>query len=300
MAHPLLSTPRAIARAATAIEERLPSADNLLRSLFPETGRALVVGITGPPGAGKSTSTDQLIALCRSQGKRVAVLAVDPSSPFTGGALLGDRIRMQRHHADADVFIRSLATRGNLGGLSTATSDLTLLLDAAGYDVILIETVGVGQDEVDVAGVADVTAVLLVPGFGDDVQAIKAGIMEVADVYILNKADQPGIERLEKDVQFVLGLSVRQDGWRPPIVRCVASEARGIDEAWKAIMDFAQSGRGIDRKQRGWELRLRDLFRERVEALIDRQEWTAAAEAVRERRTDPYTLVQKWMQRFRA
>lgn len=300
MPHPLLSTPRAIARAATAIEERLSSADNLLQTLFRETGRALVVGITGPPGAGKSTFTDQLIALCRGEGKRVAVLAVDPSSPFTGGALLGDRIRMQRHHADADVFIRSLATRGSLGGLSTATSDLTLMLDAAGYDVILIETVGVGQDEVDVAGVADVTAVLLVPGFGDDVQAIKAGIMEVADVFVLNKADQPGIERLEKDVQFVLSLSVRKDGWRPPIVRCAATEARGIEDAWKAISDFAQSGRGVERKQRGWELRLRDLLRERLEALISREEWTAAAEAVRERRTDPYTLVQQWMRRLRA
>jgi LAO/AO transport system kinase len=228
------------------------------------------------------------------------VLAVDPSSPFSGGSILGDRIRMQRHHADPGVFIRSVATRGHLGGLSAATSDLALLMDAAGYDVVLIETVGVGQDEIDIARIADATLVLLVPGLGDDVQAIKAGIMEVADLYILNKADQPGIERLEKEVQFVVGLSARPDAWHPPILRCVASEGNGISEAWEKVSEFLANSLGEDRKRRGWELRLRDLFREQMGRLITPEELQQAAAEVMQRRSDPYTVVRGWLARHQT
>src|SRR5579859_7326829 len=181
---------RSLARAATVVENRGVAAESLLKELFPRTGRAAIIGITGSPGAGKSTLTDRLVHELRREGKSVGVLAVDPTSPFTGGAILGDRIRMLSHHADAGVFIRSMATRGSLGGLATATSDMALLLDAAGKEFVLIETVGVGQDEVEIAKLADVTVVVLVPGMGDDVQAIKAGIMEIADVFVINKSDQ--------------------------------------------------------------------------------------------------------------
>src|SRR5215470_4454945 len=183
---------RALARAATWIENRRPEAEPLLRELFPRTGRAMILGVTGSPGAGKSTLCDQITRTLRDEGKKVAVIAVDPSSPYTGGAILGDRVRMQQHHADPGVFIRSMATRGWLGGLSRAATETTMLLDAAGRDVILVETVGVGQDEVEIARLANVTIVVLVPGTGDDVQAIKAGIMEIAGVFAINKADLPG------------------------------------------------------------------------------------------------------------
>jgi len=218
---------RALARAATWIENGAPEATSLLAELSTRVGKALVVGITGPPGAGKSTLCDQLIQAVRSEGKRVAVIAVDPSSPITGGALLGDRIRMQRHHDDPGVFIRSMATRGWHGGLAKSTADLVKVLDAAGYDVVIIETIGVGQAEVDVARVAGVTVVVLVPGAGDDVQAIKAGIMEVAQVFVINKADLPGADRLEQELRASLALN---GGAVPPIIKVVALEGKGVDE----------------------------------------------------------------------
>src|SRR5713101_2957107 len=221
---------RALARAATAIENGAPESGELLRELAPRGGRATVVGITGPPGAGKSTLVDALARAIRREGKTVGIVAVDPTSRISGGAILGDRIRMQAHHGDPGVFIRSMATRGAVGGLARATADLALLLDAAGKDYVLIETVGVGQDEVEVAGVADVTVLVLVPGMGDDVQAIKAGIMEIADVFVINKADHPGAERVESEIQGVLSLGHRPDGWAPPIVRTVATEGTGVDE----------------------------------------------------------------------
>ena len=204
---------RALARAATWIENRSPEAEPLLRELFPHTGRALIIGVTGPPGAGKSTLCDQLARLIRGEGKTVGIIAVDPSSPYSGGAVLGDRIRMQEHHADPGVFIRSMATRGWLGGLARATTELTMLLDAAGRDVVLVETVGVGQDEVEIARLAHVTLVVLTPGAGDDVQTLKAGIMEIAQVFVINKSDLPGADKLQREIHAAMGLA--QVGARP-------------------------------------------------------------------------------------
>lgn len=229
---------RALAQTATGIENRDPGALETLRELAPFTGHARVVGITGPPGAGKSTLVDALAVLLRKQGKSVAILAVDPSSRISGGAIMGDRIRMQRHHADAGIFIRSMATRGTTGGLARATADLARLMDAAGKDFVVIETVGVGQDEIAITGVAQVTVVVLVPGMGDDVQAIKAGIMEIADIFAINKSDQPGADRVESELQGMLSLS---EGRQVPIVRTVATNGTGIPELLERI---AQCDRG--------------------------------------------------------
>lgn len=230
----------ALARAATGIENRDPLALEALRELAPFAGRARIVGITGPPGAGKSTLVDELAAAMRSRGKTVAVIAVDPSSRISGGAILGDRIRMQRHHADPGMFIRSMATRGVTGGLARATEDLVRLMDAAGKDYVVIETVGVGQDEVEIAGLAQVTVVTLVPGMGDDVQAIKAGIMEIANVFAINKSDQPGADRVERELGSMLSLA-NGDKPQPAIVRTVATKGEGIEELLEAIDAAAAS-----------------------------------------------------------
>ena len=233
---------RALARTATGIENRDPRALETLDQLEPFTGHARLVGITGPPGAGKSTLVDALAAALRNQGKTVAIVAVDPTSRITGGAILGDRIRMQQHHADPGIFIRSMATRGGTGGLARATADLAHLMDAAGRDYVLIETVGVGQDEIEIAGLAQVTVVVLVPGMGDDVQAIKAGIMEIADIFVINKSDQPGADRVERELQAMLSLT---DARRPAIIRTVATEGQGIPELLDAIGSAGSRGHSI-------------------------------------------------------
>src|SRR5215468_27818 len=229
---------RAISRAITAIEDHAPEAEPLLQTLFPHTGGAYLTGITGAPGTGKSTLVDRLAAHYRQQDQRVGIVAVDPTSPYSGGAILGDRIRMQGHASDSGIFIRSMATRGFLGGLARSTAEVALLLDAAGKRQVLIETVGVGQDEIDIVRLADCVLVVLVPGLGDDIQNMKAGLMEIGDIFVLNKSDRQGAERLEQQLNAMLGLVMPRDGWHPPIVRTVATENKGIGELATAIDKF--------------------------------------------------------------
>ena len=265
---------RAAARLMRLIDDAQPAAEAELRALFPHTGRAQIVGITGNPGAGKSTLVDRLIAHLRSLGKTVGVLAVDPTSPFTGGAILGDRIRMQDHALDPGVFIRSLATRGQLGGLSRATSDCARVLDAMGKDVILIETVGVGQDEVEVCRLAHSTVVVVVPGLGDDIQAIKAGILEVADLFAVNKADREGVERTVRDLRGMLELnhamlsSEDVAGWEIPILKLVATRGEGVAELWTEIekhYQFLKTGPGLlQRETQRARTELVELLRDRL------------------------------------
>ena len=287
---------RAVARLMRLIDDALPQAEEELRALWPRTGRAHLVGITGNPGAGKSTLVDRLIAHLRGLGKSVGVLAVDPTSPFTGGAILGDRIRMQDHALDPQVFIRSLATRGQLGGLSRATSDCARVLDAMGKDIVLIETVGVGQDEVEVIRLAHSTVVVVVPGLGDDIQAIKAGILEVADVFAVNKSDREGADRTVRDLRTMLELTQKEI----PIVKCVASRGEGIDELWGAIDAHYQalrSGPGLlERELSRARTELVLVLRERLfKAALDRLAQQGAqlddlAMRIARRETDPYTV----------
>ena len=291
---------RAIGRAITAVESE-GGAGELLRSLFAATGRARVIGITGPPGAGKSTLAQRLAQAWRRAGKTVGIVAVDPSSPYTGGAILGDRIRMSEIYTDPGVFIRSMATRGALGGLARATSDAVDVLDAAGYDVVLIETVGVGQDEVDIVKAAETVAVVLVPGLGDDIQAIKAGILEIADVFLVNKADREGADRTAAELAMMLDLSAPA-GWRPPIVRTVATRNEGIAEAVAALASHGErllaSGEDAQRRRRRVRARLRALLDERFRASVQTREHQPGGleEAVRtvsERQEDPYSAAER-------
>jgi LAO/AO transport system kinase len=291
---------RAISRAITAIENQEAEAESLLRSLFPSTGQAYLVGITGAPGTGKSTLVDRLAAHYRRAGKTVGIIAVDPTSPFTGGAILGDRIRMQGHASDDGIYIRSMATRGSLGGLARATGDVAVLLDAAGKQFVLIETVGVGQGEVDIVRLADCTLVVLVPGLGDDVQNMKAGLMEIGDIFVLNKADREGADRLDQQLKAMLQLVPERDGWRPGVVRTVATENKGIEKLAAAIEDFrnrAESGRTRqEKKVERWKRRLIELLEARLLDRVlgdarDERALDALAAEVAERKKDPYSAV---------
>ena len=292
----LAGEPRAVARAISLIEDDDPSGSELIRSIFGRTGRAFIVGVTGPPGAGKSTLVDRLSGEFRRAGSTVGVIAVDPTSPFTGGAVLGDRLRMQSHATDAGVFIRSMATRGHLGGLARATADAALVLDASGRDVVIIETVGVGQDEVDIVRTADASIVTLVPGTGDDVQALKAGIMEIADIFVVNKADREGADRLVTSVESNLSLhAYGADDWRPPIVKTVATTGDGLPALMAAIAKFRQhSGQRPDSRRRSRaEARLREIVSERLMGRLERTlapgDFEAMVARVAARQIDPYT-----------
>jgi LAO/AO transport system kinase len=300
---------RAIARAISLVENDGAQAYALLRRLFPQSGRATVIGVTGSPGVGKSTLVDKLALHYRRRGDTIGIIAVDPSSPFSGGAILGDRIRMNTLGTDAGVFIRSMATRGTLGGLARTTGDAVLILDAAGYDKVIVETVGVGQDEVDIVRMADVTVVVLVPGLGDDVQTIKAGIMEIGDVFVINKADRDGVERTEAELVALLSLAERPDRWRPPIVKTVAIENRGIVELADAIghaLDFRRTTpHAEERKRQIAEERIKSLLKERLLALtlsvaLSPEELRELASAMARRERDPYSIVEQIAERVLA
>ena len=292
---------RALARAITLVENRAPESLELLKALFPETGRAQVIGLTGSPGAGKSTLVDQLAREYRKRQKTVGIVAVDPTSPYSGGAILGDRIRMGSHYADPGIYIRSMATRGSLGGLARTTADVTSVLDASGRDVILIETVGVGQDEVDIVRLAEVTVVILVPGMGDDVQTIKAGIMEIADVFVINKSDRDGAERVEREIRAMQSLATRSDNWTPPIVKTVASAGEGIAELSAAISSYqdflAKSGLAHRKRVENWRERLVEMLRDAVlqRVLREQGEETLAryAAEIADHKRDPYSLIEE-------
>jgi GTPase len=310
---------RALARAISTVENRSPGWSDLLKALFSYTGKARVIGLTGAPGGGKSTLVDQLARLYRKtknprssrkerglsgaadENYSVGIIAVDPTSPYTGGAILGDRIRMQDHFADPGIYIRSMATRGSLGGLARTTADVATVLDASGRDVILIETVGVGQDEVDIVRLADITVVILVPGMGDDVQTIKAGIMEIADIFVINKSDREGAERVEREIRALQSLAGRKDDWTPPIVKTVASEGKGIEEMASAIDGYEKylqkEGRAFKKRVENWQERivemLRDAMLERARARLGDGSIAQLAAEVADHRRDPYSVIEE-------
>ncbi|MCZ6551130.1 MAG: methylmalonyl Co-A mutase-associated GTPase MeaB [candidate division NC10 bacterium] len=297
---------RAMARLMSLIENNSPEATSALKGLYPFTGQAFIVGITGPPGCGKSTLTDQLTQEFRREGRTVGIIAVDPTSPFTGGAILADRIRMQQHSLDAGVFIRSMATRGHLGGLAKATNDIVNVLDAAGKEVILIETVGVGQDEVEVVKTAQTSIVVSVPGLGDDIQAIKAGILEIADIFVVNKADREGADKTATELQVMMTLGPGRTDWSPPIVKTVATQGKGIAELAKGILAHqAHLDRAGFREKRQRE-RSRALFLELLQEQATRRLLEGAMangtleqtiERIAHREVDPYSAVEELLEK---
>jgi len=297
---------RALAQAITLVESHNPDAAHLLAELYPLTGRARILGITGSPGAGKSTLVAAMAKHYRKQGKRVGIIAVDPTSPFTGGAILGDRIRMAELYTDKGVYIRSMATRGFLGGLAKATNDVVDILDAAGFDVVLVETVGVGQDEVEVVRTVQTNVVVLVPGMGDDIQAIKAGIMEIGDVFVVNKADRPGADKTVTEVMMMMSLVEEHGDWIPPIVKTVASRSEGIDDLDAAIVkhfEFLSSSGELDRRNRDRvririETQLKERFMERlIGGTIGREQYEQLLEDVLRKRNNPHDAAESVLAR---
>src|SRR5687767_7424273 len=298
--------PAAVARAISKIEDATAGATALMKQIYQHSRGALVIGITGAPGAGKSSLVDKLALLYRQRGERVGIVAVDPSSPFSGGAILGDRIRMQTLGLDEGVFIRSMATRGNLGGLARATVDAVAILDAAGFSKIIVETVGVGQDEVEIVKAADVSVVVLVPGMGDDIQAIKAGIMEIGDIFVINKADRDGVYATEKELESLLSLTSREDGWDPPIVKTVATENQGLEALAAAIDKFRQTQLSVtsssERRRAIARWRIVELLRERLLARVLASNSSVdmleqLADEVATRRRDPYSAVEELLKK---
>jgi len=292
---------RTLARAISTVENRTPGWADLLKAAFPQTGHARILGLTGAPGAGKSTLVDQLAKHYRKENRTVGIIAVDPTSPYTGGAILGDRIRMQDHFSDPGIYIRSMATRGSLGGLARTTADVTTVLDASGRDLIMIETVGVGQDEVDIVRLADITVVILVPGMGDDVQSIKAGIMEIADIFAINKSDREGADRVEREIRALQSLAIRSDHWTPPIVKTIASDGTGVADLVTAISEYEvylqKENLVLQHNIENWRERLIEMLRDALldkarEQMGDGSIARYAAEVAAHKR-DPYTLVEE-------
>ena len=326
-----------MARAISVIENRAPGWNELLKGLFAYTGNALTIGLTGSPGAGKSTLVDQLAKFYRktenphssnkepgsnrtssrppsgmegtpTAGHTVGIIAVDPTSPYTGGAILGDRIRMQDHFSDPGIYIRSMATRGSLGGLARATADVSQVLDASGRDIVMIETVGVGQDEVDVVRVADITVVILFSGMGDDVQTMKAGIMEIADIFVINKSDHEGSERVEKEIRALQSLAIRNDGWVPPVVKTVATNGAGVQDLVETIKEYQEYLTSKDllrrRRAQNWETRLiemlRDALLEKARTRLSAEELSRVSAEIAEQKRDPYSIVEQLVGRLNA
>ncbi len=299
---------RALARSISLVEEERPEGRRILKAIYPRTGRALILGITGPPGAGKSSLAARLVAAWRGRGEKVGIIAVDPSSAFSGGAILGDRIRMQEHALDPGVFIRSMATRGHFGGVSRASRDVVDLMDAAGYGVILIETVGVGQDEVEVVEIADLVLVVLPPGLGDDIQAIKAGILEIADLFVINKADREGADRLETELQAMLALSSDPETAATPILKTVATAGTGVPELMEAVerhRDRASSAGARARRERDrsrdrlLDLLREELFRRARRSCLGNGEMERLVEEMAQRRRDPYSAAESVLEKIR-
>lgn len=295
----------ALARAITAVESEYDNAVDIMKAIYPKTGNARILGITGAPGAGKSTLTDKIVKQYLAQGKKIGIVAVDPTSPFSGGAILGDRIRMNDLTLNENVFIRSMGTRGSLGGLSKKTSDVVKLMDAFGMDLVIIETVGVGQSEVDIVKNADSTLVVLVPGLGDDIQAIKAGILEIGDVFAINKADRDGCDKLNVEIEMMLDLDSRELAWRPPIKRTIASKDVGVDELVEALdehFEFLEdSGELATRRQERTRDEIIAMINEQIgryiaDNIVVGDEFNRQVEAVNQKESDPYMVVSTVMQ----